>query len=359
MSIPGAVATALGRRGRDGVVVGEVAQAHDGSLGTAHAYVDAIAAAGADAVKFQIHLPNAESTREEPWRVPFSRQDDSRYDYWARTGFTSDQWTGLGDHARDAGLALVCSPFSVEAVGVAKSMGVDAVKVASGEVASHDLLEAAASLSVPVLLSSGMSTYAELDAAVEVLRRSDAHLAILQCSSTYPCPPEEVGLNVMSEIRARYRCEVGLSDHSGTVYPSLAALTLGASVVEVHVTLSRESFGPDVTSSVTTAELATLCDGATWISTMARHPLDKDRAAAAREDVRVIFSRSLVARTALPAGHILSEGDLAAKKPGGGLPLGARESLVGGRLTRPLAADEQVQPTDVEMAAAPPRQPEP
>jgi N-acetylneuraminate synthase len=201
-----------------------------------------------------------------------------------------------------------------------------------------------------VLLSSGLSPYAELDGAVEQLHDLGAVFAVLQCSSAYPCPPEDVGLNVLAELRERYGGEVGLSDHSGTIYPGLAAVALGASVLEVHVTLSREAFGPDVTSSLTTDELRQLVEGSRSIRTMLDHPVDKDRAAASRAELRTMFTRSLVARRPLPVGHVLGDDDLAAKKPGGGIDPSSRPAVVGRRLVRALAADEAVGPADVDPA---------
>ena len=341
---------ALGRRGRDVAIVGEVAQAHDGSLGTAHAFVDAIADAGADAVKFQLHLPASESTRDEPWRVPFSPQDASRYDYWERTGFTEAQWAGLCAHAHDRDLAFVCSPFSLDAVSLATRIGADVLKIASGEVLDPELVGACATTGRPVVLSSGMTTLAELDRAVAVAREAAAPIAVLQCTSSYPCSPEQVGLNLLDELGARYECPVGLSDHSGTIFPGLAAMALGAAILEVHVTLSRQAYGPDVTSSVTTDELALLTEGARWISSMRAHPVDKDHEAESRAELRVVFSRSVVARTALPVGHVLRDEDLVNKKPGGGLPATARRSLVGRRLARDVREDERLSATDVVPA---------
>ncbi|HEX6863525.1 MAG TPA: N-acetylneuraminate synthase family protein, partial [Thermoanaerobaculia bacterium] len=111
----------LGRPGC--LLIGEVAQAHDGSLGTAHAFIDVIAAAGADAVKFQTHIAAAESTPGEPWRVRFSRQDESRYDYWKRMEFTEDQWRGIAEHARERGLLFMSSPFSIQSVELLERVG--------------------------------------------------------------------------------------------------------------------------------------------------------------------------------------------------------------------------------------------
>lgn len=118
------------------MIVAEVAQAHDGSLGMAHAFIDAVANAGADAIKFQTHIAAAESAPHEQWRVKFSYQDATRYDYWRRMEFTPDQWHGLKRHCDARGLTFLSSPFSVDAVDLLTQVGVAAWKVASGEVAS-------------------------------------------------------------------------------------------------------------------------------------------------------------------------------------------------------------------------------
>lgn len=335
-------------------VVGEIAQAHDGSLGTAHAYIDAIAAAGADAVKFQTHIAAAESTSREPWRVPFSPQDATRYDYWQRMEFTRDQWRGLREHAAEAGLAFISSPFSLEAVELLDDVGVDALKIASGEVPNLDLVGACAAVGVPILVSSGMSPLSELDAAVEHLRAAEATFTVLQCSSTYPCPPEAVGLNLLEVLADRYRCPVGLSDHSGTIFPSIAAVTLGATVIEVHVTTSRHGFGPDISSSVTIDELAQIVAGTRFVTTMLGHPVDKDHAAEERGALRSMFTRSLVARRTLAAGEVLTADDLVAKKPGGGVPPSALSTLVGRRLLRGVPTDEPVTSDDLEPTGSGP-----
>lgn len=333
----------------DVIVIGEVAQAHDGSLGTAHALIDAIAEAGADAVKFQTHIAAAESRADEPWRVAFSYQDTTRYDYWKRMQFSAQHWAGLRSHSEDRGLAFLSSPFSIEAVDLLRDVGVAAWKIASGEVANPPLLDAIAQTGQPVLLSSGMSAWDELDDAVARLtKNSGGPLAVLQCTSTYPVPPQRLGLNILSELSERYHCAVGLSDHSGTIYPSLAAVALGARVVEVHVTLSREAFGPDVPASVTTAELNTLVEGVRYLDTALSAPVDKNSAADELAPMRELFGRSLVARHPLPAGHILKVDDLKAKKPGGGLPPARIQTLVGRRLRRSLRPDEPLHQVDVE-----------
>jgi N,N'-diacetyllegionaminate synthase len=318
------------------LVIGEVAQAHDGSLGLAHAFIDAIADAGAGAVKFQTHIAAAESHPSEPWRVRFSPADDTRFDYWKRMEFTEDQWAGLRAHAVERGLAFLSSPFSLEAVELLRRVGVAGWKVASGEVANAELLDAMLAAGGPVLLSSGMSPWAELDAAVERLR--GAKLAVLQCTSAYPVAPDSIGLNVLADIQRRYGCAAGLSDHSGTIFPSLAAVALGARVIEIHVTLSRQMFGPDVPASVTPEELRELCRGVEVVSTALEHPVDKDATAEELAPMRRLFTRSLVTTRALEEGETIGEADLVARKPGSGIPSSERARVVGARVARTVEA---------------------
>lgn len=329
-------------------VIAEVAQAHDGSLGTAHAFIDAVAGTGADAIKFQTHIADAESTPGEPWRVKFSPQDETRFDYWKRMEFSEPQWHGLKQHADQSGLLFLSSPFSDEATELLCRVGVAAWKVASGEVTNLPLLDKLASTQRPCLLSTGMNPLADIDAAVSTIRSRGAPLAVMQCTTAYPCPPEQVGLNQLGELRDRYRCPVGLSDHSGTIYPGLAAATLGAVVIEVHVTLSRHAFGPDVSASLTIEELKQLVQGVRFIETMLRHPVDKDAIADQLAPLRGLFAKSLVARVDLSPGTKLQRQHLALKKPGTGIPAARMEEVVNRAVVRPVPAGTLLSDDDLE-----------
>jgi N,N'-diacetyllegionaminate synthase len=329
-------------------VVAEVAQAHDGSVGMAHAFVDAAADAGADAIKFQTHIASAESTPSEPWRKAFSSQDQTRLDYWRRMEFPESVWHELAAHAAERRLLFLSSPFSHEAVELLMRVGVAGWKVASGELGHHALLDQMAETGHPVILSSGMSATEEIDSAVERVQQRGGPLALLQCTSLYPCPPEWVGLNLIDQFRARYGCAVGLSDHSATIYPGIAAATIGIEVLEVHVTFSREMFGPDVIASVTMEQLRELVAGVRFVESMRDHPVDKSRLPEAAESLRDVFNRSVVASAALPAGTKLRSEHLAAKKPGTGIAANELESLVGRRLRRPIERDSLLRWEDLE-----------
>ncbi len=351
MTTPPTTIEIAGRLVGDGypcLVVAEVAQAHDGSLGTAHAYIDAAARAGADVIKFQTHIAAAESTPGEPFRVRFSPQDASRYEYWERMEFTEAQWVGLAEHAKEKGMIFMSTPFSLGAIELLERVGVPAWKVGSGDLGATPMLRRMALSQKPVILSSGMSPLSELDDAVSTVRTAGGSVAVLQCTTAYPCPPERVGLNVVEVLRARYDCPVGLSDHSGTIFPGIAAAVLGASIVEVHIVFSRECFGPDVAASVTIDELAEFVRGIRFVEKMRTNPVDKDTIPEDLARLKTIFARSVVAARDLAADHILSEDDLSYKKPGTGFPASRADELIGRRLRQALTADSQITEHDLE-----------
>jgi N-acetylneuraminate synthase len=148
-------------------------------------------------------------------------------------------------------------------------------------------------------------------------------------------------------FRERYGCAVGLSDHSGTIYAGLAAATLGIEVLEVHVAFSREMFGPDISSSLTTGELRQLIDGIRFIDKMNNHPVDKDNLAGDLASMRSLFTKSVVAQIPLLAGTVLQKEHLTVKKPGTGIPAARLPELVGRTLRRPVEADELLQEPDL------------
>ncbi|HEV7372056.1 N-acetylneuraminate synthase family protein [Arenibaculum sp.] len=331
------------------LIIGEVAQAHDGSLGMAHAYIDAVAKAGADAVKFQTHFAVEESSADEPFRIRFTTQDATRFDYWKRLEFTDGQWAELAAHAAERGLLFLSSPFSGRALDLLQRLGVPAWKIASGEISNRPLLSRLAATGKPIILSTGMSPLTEIDEAVEFFRGRGNELAVLQCTTSYPCPPEKVGLNVLEVFRQRYDgIPVGLSDHSGTIFPGLAAATMGASVLEVHVTFSRDMFGPDVPASVTFEDLRLMVDGIRFIERMRANPVAKDDVAGDLSPLRAMFMKSLAAARPISAGEVLQPSDIRILKPAKGIPAADFDQAVGRRLRRSVEEGEFLQFDDLD-----------
>lgn len=329
-------------------VIAEIGQAHDGSLGSAHAYIDAVAETGVDAIKFQTHIAKAESTHHEKFRVNVFPQDETRFDYWKRMEFTPEQWKGLADHAKDKGLDFLSTPFSTEAVDLLEDLNVPAWKVGSGDVANSSLIDAMLKTDKPILLSSGMSSYSELESTISKIKHAGVKFALFQCTTSYPCEADDIGYNVITEMMDRFGCPVGLSDHSGTPYPSLAAITLGAKIIEVHTVFSKKSFGPDVMSSLTIEELKGLVDGIRFIEKGLKNPVCKEESALKRLETKNLFSRSAFYSKEMVPGDTLSEAHIAMKKPGGGMAFEKAKLLVGKKVTTARCYDDYVQAGDFE-----------
>ena len=314
-------------------VIAEAGMNHDGSLGNAIRMAEVAAECGADAVKFQLHDAEAETTRDAPSPPYF--EHESRWEYFQRTAFSDEQWATLKEAAERAGIEFLCSVFSLRAVERLERLGVRRYKIGSGEVTNVQLIRAVAATGKPVLLTSGMSSWAELDRAVEA---AGADVTVLQCTSEYPTPPEHVGLNVLAELRERYGKPVGLSDHTLGPYACFAAVALGASVVEKHFTLSRELYGPDASLALEPDELEELVEGVREIETMLAHPVDKDDLERYGE-MKLVFEKSVVTVADIPAGATIERGMLAAKKPGTGIPAARIDDVVGRTARADIAAD--------------------
>jgi N-acetylneuraminate synthase len=326
-------------------VIAEAGLLHDGSLGNAIRLAEAAAEAGADAVKYQLHDPPAEMIRSAP--APSHFTAESRWDYFSRTAFSDDEWAALSRACEAAGIEFMCSVFSVEALERVESLGVKRHKIPSGEVTNLGLVRRAAETGRPVLLSSGMSSLDELDAAVAVVRDTGSELTILQCTSKYPCPPERVGLNLIADLRDRHRVPVGFSDHTVGPNAALAAVTLGATVIEKHFTLSRRMYGSDAPFAAEPDDLRGLVAGIREIETILGNPVDKDDLSSLTE-VKDVFEKSVVTLTSIPAGSVVSAAALAVKKPGTGVPAARLSEVVGRRALRDLVADAVVTDDDID-----------
>jgi N-acetylneuraminate synthase len=318
-------------------IIAEIAQAHDGSLGMAHSFIDAVAKTGCDAIKFQTHISEAESSIHEPFRVKFSKQDATRMEYWKRMEFTLEQWVELKQHCDEVGIEFMSSPFSNAAVDLLEEVGVKRYKVGSGEVNNFVLLEKIAQTKKPIIISSGMSSFIELDATINFLKERKVKYSILQCTTSYPTKPEQYGLNVIRELKKRYNVKVGFSDHSSSIESSIAAVALGAEILEFHVVFDKEMFGPDARASLTIQETKQLVDAVKKIDIALEKPIDK-RDNSQFDSLKSIFEKSLCVNKNLPKGHLISFSDLETKKPKGfGILASEYEKIIGKELKSNLS----------------------
>lgn len=329
-------------------IICEIGQAHDGSEGIAHSMIDAASDSGVDAVKFQTHIASEESTYDDKFRVSFSYVDSNRFDYWKRMEFTEDQWARLAEHAREKGLEFISSPFSNRAIDILEKIGVNVWKIGSGELLNTSLIDYLSRTEKPVIASTGLHSWNMISIAVRNFEEKSIEYALLQCTSAYPNRLEDVGINVMLDIKNKFYCLSGLSDHSGKLSPSLYAMAQGADVIEVHATYDRKMFGPDSSSSLTFRELSELVTFRNEFSTLAKTAINKDLQASYMQDTRLLFSRSLAVKHDLPNGHTLTPDDVTFKKPGGGINTLDLPNYIGKKLAKDVTSKYLLKEDDFE-----------
>ena len=294
----------------------EIAQSHDGSLGIAHSYIDALKDVGVDAIKFQMHIAEAESSIHEPFRTKFSYEDDSRYDYWKRMEFSYEQWEGLKKHCDDLNIEFIASPFSIKASSWLRKLKVKKVKIGSGEINNKLLIDHVSGYVDEIILSSGLCSEDELQDIIDYSLKKFKKISLLQCTSEYPCSPENWGLDYISYFKEKFKnIKIGYSDHSGTITSSIAAAALKAEIIEFHVTFDKKMFGPDNLSSLTINEVKKLCAAVRQIKASVNSGFNKFSESNTSE-IKNIFSKSLTVNNNFKRNHTIVSEDLETAKPG-------------------------------------------
>ena len=321
------------------MLIAEIGSVHDGSFGNALNLIDLAAYCGATAVKFQTHISSAETTLDAPSPSYFSAE--SRYDYFNRTSFSKTQLDELKKKCVDCNVKFISSPFSIEAVNLLVEVGVDYLKIPSGEMNNLPMLEHISSKEIPVILSSGMSSIKELDAAVSIFKNSNSKFMIMQCTSEYPCKPENVGLNVISLLKEKYKIEVGFSDHTIGFAAPFAAAAFGAKVIEKHFTFSKHMYGSDAKHSMEPNDFKVLSSGLFEIWKMLKNPVDKKKNKQFSE-MKLIFEKSIVASRSLKKGTVIKLEDLRFKKPGDRIKAKDYRKVIGKKILKNLKKDEKL-----------------
>lgn len=330
--------------GHSVLVIAEAGVNHNGDVALAERLVDAAAAAGADAVKFQtwvtekLVLPGAEMAE---YQVRHTGTRESQFAMLKRLELSYDDFRRLQEHARRRGILFLSTPDEEESSDFLDSLGVPAFKIGSGELTNLPYLAHLARKARPLILSTGMADLDEVRAAVDTIRANgNPPLAILHCVSNYPTDPGDCNLTAMRTLREAFAVPVGFSDHTVGLAIPLAAVALGACIIEKHFTLDRALPGPDQAASSTPDEFRALIQGIRAIEAALGDGLK-----APRPDelpTRALVRKSLVARSTIPAGIRIEASMLAALRPGTGIPPSALPSVVGHRTRRSIAAGELI-----------------
>lgn len=305
------------------VIIAELACEHRGNMTAAKRLVDAAHAAGADIAKFQLHVPEAEMLMDHP-RMHFWA--GSMRDVLKEVNFgTAREHRELKEYCEKIGIQYLCTPFCAKAVDILLEVGVAAFKTGSGELTNLPMLRHIARTGHPAIISTGMSTLSEIQDAVSVMRDENASFMLTHCLSEYPARYEHMNLRLIPELENRFNVLVGSSDHSTEEYCALAAVTLGAPLIEKHFTI-RDLHGPDDLVSLDPTEFTAMVNAVRNIEKAlgaARYVSDAERT------TRDWAHHSIVSIADIKEGEVLSLENVAAKRPGGGIPASHLDPLYG------------------------------
>lgn len=324
-------------------IIAEIGQAHEGNINTLHSYIDAVAKTGVKTIKFQAHLSDFESSRFDKFRTKQKYLVySSRNKYWKDMEFTQKEWLGIKKHCEKLGLFFLCSPFSIEASKMLNQIGIKAWKIGSGEVSNFPMLEYIAKTKKPIILSSGMSDFREIDEAINLIKKYNKKILLMQCTSIYPCTDNLIGLNLIKEMKRRYNLPIGFSDHSGDITTSFSAITLGAEFVELHVIFNKSINTFDTSSSVTLEDLAYLNKKFDRIKILANCKMSKNKITSKIKVMKKLFEKSIFLKKNLKKNHILKFSDLCFKKPCIGIHARDYKKVLGKKLNRNIYKDSSL-----------------
>jgi len=328
------------------LVIAEIGINHGGSLAVAKEMVRLAAGAGCELIKHQTHIIEDEMTDEAKSIFP-PNADVSIWHVMERCALSLPDEAELKRYTESLGLIWISTPFSRAAADFLETLDVPAYKIGSGEADNLPLIRHIARKGKPVILSTGMQTIDTIRASVAILEASGVNYALLECTNLYPSPPEIVSLQGVTDLKAAFpNAVVGFSDHSIGPEMALASVALGACILERHYTDSRYRIGPDIINSMDPAELRFLIDRSREIHTALHNPKQRTPA---EEPVYHFARASVVADRDLPEGHVISEADIWARRPGSGEIAGYEfDKVVGMRMTRAVTRNTQLKWGDLE-----------
>ena len=324
----------------DPFVIAEVGINHEGSLEKAIKMVDDAHAVGCECVKFQSHIIEDEMVPIAQEVIP-GNATDSIWDIMKRCSLSEKEEIELKDYVESRGMIYLCTPFSRAAAERLKKMNVEAYKIGSGECNNYPLIRHIASFKKPVILSTGMNDLVSVASAVDILREEGLPYALMHCTSIYPTPYEKVRLGALSILKESFpEAVIGLSDHSMGIYTCLAAVALGASILEKHFTSDKTWPGPDISISINPEELRNLIEGSRAI----RKALGGKKDILAEEQPTIDFAyASVVALRNIKADEVLSHDNIWVKRPGTGqIKAKSFDGLLGKKAKQNIKENEQI-----------------
>ena len=325
-------------------IIAEAGCNHNGDTDLAKRLIDVAAESGADAVKFQTFRAESLATEHAPkadYALETTDPGESQLEMQKKLELSPDQHEELIAYCRNREILFLSSAFDIESADLLESLRVSAFKIPSGEIVNHPLLEHIARKGKPIILSTGMSYLGEVEEAVHIIQGAgNPELALLHCTSNYPARAEDVNLRAMTTVATAFDLPVGYSDHTPGIEVSIAAVTMGACIIEKHFTLDRSLPGPDHQASLEPHELVELVRTIRNVETALGDGIK--RPMLSEENTRQIARKSIVARCGIPRGTILTSDMVTAKRPGTGILPSQLRYVLGRSTNRDIAADEMI-----------------
>lgn len=330
------------------LIIAEAGVNHNGDLEMARKLVRVAARAGADVVKFQTFVASRITAAHAPkaeYQKAATSEAESQREMIARLELSREDHIALIEEAQGAGITFFSTGFDEDSIDLLMDLGIDRIKVPSGELTNLPLLRHMASKGLPVILSTGMASMGEIEDAIRVMEEGGvprSQITVLHCNTQYPTPMEDVNLPAMASIRSAFGVDVGYSDHTMGTELAIAAVALGATVIEKHFTLDRGLPGPDHLASLEPDELAEMVRAIRNIE-LAMSGDGIKRPSPSEAPNRPIARKSIVAARAIAAGEIFSADNLAAKRPGTGISPMRWDEVIGKPAMRAFEADELIE----------------
>ena len=326
------------------LVIAEIGINHGGDLGVAKEMVRLAAGAGCEMIKHQTHIIADEMTDEAKQIFP-PNADVSIWEVMERCALSLPDETELKRYTEELGMIFISTPFSRAAADFLETLDVPAYKIGSGEADNLPLIRHIARIGKPVIMSTGMQTIETMRASVQILEDAGVEYALLECTNLYPSPPEIVSLQGVTDLKEAFpNAVVGFSDHSIGPEMAMASVALGACILERHYTDTRYRIGPDIINSMDPAELRHLIDRSKEIHIALHNPKQRTEAEA---PVYAFARASVVADRDLPAGHVITEADIWARRPGSGEIAGYEfDKVIGKTLNKAVTLNTQLKWAD-------------
>lgn len=328
------------------LIIAEAGVNHNGDLNLAKKLIEVAAKSGADFVKFQsfkAELCVSKNAKKAAYQLKTTAKDESQLEMIKKLELDFNAHQLLISHAKQCGIAFLSTPFDLESIELLDDLGLEVFKIPSGEITNLPYLKKIAKLNKKIILSTGMSNLGEIEATLEVLCKEGtqrANITLLHCTTEYPAPFDEVNLKAMQTLKNAFNLDVGYSDHTKGIHISLAAIALGASVIEKHFTLDKNMSGPDHKASLEPDELQELCTKIREIESALGDGI-KQASKSERKNIE-IARKSLVAKKKIKKGEIFSEENLTTKRPASGISAMHYDEYLGKKASKDYEEDELI-----------------